>query len=766
MTYPKFLQTVSASVLGMWVAIGFAPAALAEAGAQAQADEGYVEEVLVTARKREESVLEIPESLSVITGENINRQNIKALKDIGFQVPNLNLAMRLDGFPNVSIRGLGAFGNTQGVGFYLDDVQLFSDASSRFGDLARIEVLKGPQGVLYGGSNIGGAVKFVSARPDPEEAFGRVKVLGGQQGMIDAEASVNAPLGDTGWAMRMFGFGSSHDGFLKQRNAVRLNGHRGTNKKNIGETEAYGARVMIGGPLAERLSMLVTARWNEYDGPNNTWNRELRIDDFQYPTTVNSGPTNPRHERRTYAGMVELTWELDNFDIVSVSSFTDTHSRRYTDIDDREEFLLDLDRPEKMNVLTQEIRFTSTTDSPLQWIAGAYYSLYDENMDSDLIVWNSWIDGDDLHGVLGCIVGAATCSGIWAGETVTPEAEALSVRLPFEFRRRDKSHLAGFANVTYDFEEWEVALGIRVDRWKNKSLNFALDPPISGGLEETEVLPRGSISRWLNDDNMMYATVAFGYEPGGLNIVEDIGLLPFSAEKAASYEVGWKGRMMDGRASASIAGFYIDYDKRQVEYHIATPAGPVEGIGNFGDSRQIGFEADLSVQVSDALQLSFAVGAVDAEWTGETLAGGRDGLPPIDFEGEKPPNVPEFSWSANADYRQPINENMDFLFGVQVSKNGSYRGVQAYYTIRNPSYTIVNAQVGVAGENWEFTVNAENLTDKAYYTDVQSFPNFFGLDAGACMLPPTVVGVGEENCVIIGTQGQPRLITASLSYFF
>ena len=216
MTYSRLLRSVPAPVFGALLAASFASLATPEAGAEAQADEGYVEEVLVTARKREESVLEIPESLSVITGDDINRQNIKALKDVGFKVPNLNLAMRLDGFPNVSIRGLGAFGNTQGVGFYLDDVQLFSDASSRFGDLARIEVLKGPQGVLYGGSNIGGAVKFVSARPDPEEAFGRVKVLGGQQGMIDAEASVNAPLGNNGWAMRMFGFGSSHDGFLKQ----------------------------------------------------------------------------------------------------------------------------------------------------------------------------------------------------------------------------------------------------------------------------------------------------------------------------------------------------------------------------------------------------------------------------------------------------------------------------------------------------------------------------------------------------------------------
>ena len=538
----NMLRTVPAVVLSALLFLPISSAVYAQAAAQANTD--VIEEVLVTARKREESVLEIPESLSVISGEDINRQNVKALKDVGFKVPNLNLSMRLDGFPNVSIRGLGAFGNTQGVGFYLDDVQLFSDASSRFGDLARIEVLKGPQGVLYGGSNIGGAVKFVSARPDSEEAFGRVKVLGGEQGMIDVEGSVNAPLGGNGWAMRLFGFGSSHDGFIKNRNAVRHNGHRTSNKKNSGETEAYGGRVMIGGPLAERLSMLFTARWNEYDGPNNTWSRELKVEDWDYPTTINTGPENPRHERRTYAGMVELTWELDGFDIVSVSSFTDTHSNRYSDVDGTPEFLLDLFRPEKMNVLTQDLRFTSTTDSPLQWIAGVYYSLYDENMDSDLIIWDSRVTADGrLDGVLGCIAGDL-CSGLWAGEIVPPEEEAEAFHLPFEYRRRDKSHLAAYGNVTYDFDEWEVALGIRIDQWKNKSLNY--DAGIESSLKETEVLPRGSVTRWLNDDSMIYATIAFGYEPGGLNIGADFGLA--AVRRGEGHQL--RGRLegpMDGR---------------------------------------------------------------------------------------------------------------------------------------------------------------------------------------------------------------------------
>ena len=101
-----------------------------------------LDEVIVTARKREESLLSISESVSAISGDAIDRQNIKGLDKVGLLTPNLNLAMRADGYPNVSMRGIGAFGLTQGVGFYLDDVQLFSDASSRFGDLVRLKYLK------------------------------------------------------------------------------------------------------------------------------------------------------------------------------------------------------------------------------------------------------------------------------------------------------------------------------------------------------------------------------------------------------------------------------------------------------------------------------------------------------------------------------------------------------------------------------------------------------------------------------------------------
>ena len=189
------LSRLSLAILTVSAGIGIdgIPVALAQGAS--------LEEVIVTARKRDENLMDIPESVSAIGAVEVDRRNIKGLNKIGLAVPNLNLSMRTDGYPNVTIRGVGAYGMTQGVGFYLDDVQMFSDASSRFGDIERIEVLKGPQGVLYGGSKIGSAVKCVSKTPSTEEMGSRLKVLAGEQGIWDIEGDINVPLSDK-WALR------------------------------------------------------------------------------------------------------------------------------------------------------------------------------------------------------------------------------------------------------------------------------------------------------------------------------------------------------------------------------------------------------------------------------------------------------------------------------------------------------------------------------------------------------------------------------------
>ena len=715
------------------------------AAAQSEADD-EIEEVLVTARKREESLLEIPESVVAISGDDIDRQGLKSLEDIGFQVPNLNLSVRLDGFPNVSIRGLGAFGNTQGAGFYLDDVQIFSDASSRFGDLDRIEILKGPQGTLYGGSNIGGAVKFVSARPDPEERFGRVKAVAGAQGVVDLEGSLNQPLAND-WAMRLFGFTASNDGYLTNPNSPRINGLRNDNDSDIGASEEAGYRLSAGGPVGEMLSVYASVRWNQYEGPNNTWVREVDTT-LDHPDVVDTS-TNARHERKTRSAMLELTWALDTVDVVSVSSNTRTYSDRYSDLDISQEWLLDLFRPEEMDVVTQEIRIASTGDGAVQWLGGVYYSRYDETMDADLIWWGTEETADgNFTGPLGCALEMPTCSGVWAGEILGLGTETRRILTPFEKRNRKKSHFGAFGNASYGVDQWEISGGVRFDQWSNNTQNY--DTGIAGDDAGTQFLPRVSLSYYLDDDSMVYATVARGYEPGGFNLTNFEGdgeLFGFDPEEATSFEGGWKGRLAQGTVTASVAAFYIDYNSRQIEYQATgTDGGVIEGIINLGDSTQSGVEGAVDLRVNESLTLTAAVGLINAEWDSGVEAAG------VALGGEPPPVVPDFSWNVGLDYQAPAGADMEMIAGVQVSHNGEYEGLQAWNPVTNPAYTIINAQVGLVRANWELMLNVENVADETYYTDVQHFPNYYLLDGG-------------DN-IVIGTLGQPRLITASLSYSF
>ena len=731
--------------------LAFAPSkARAESGEQAAAP--MVEEIIVTARKRQESLLEIPESVVALSGDQISRQSIDNLRDIGQAVPNLNLSMRTDGFPNVTIRGIGGFGNTQGVGFYLDDAQVFGDASSRFGDLERIEVLKGPQGTLYGGSNIGGAVKFVSARPDATESFGRFKGRFGEQGLVDVEGAANVPLGDNGWAMRMFGFFYEDDGFLTNENPPRLNGVPGENKKDIGAVEEYGGRLTLSGPVGERLSAFAALRYNEMDGFSNVWMREL-TDDFQYVRVVNNS-INSTHVRDTLAGTLELELDLDSISVLSLTSYTTTDSTRYTDVDIREEFILDAHRPEEMDVFTQELRFTSTTDGPFSWIAGAYYSMFEERMRSTQIWWDARVDADgNISGPLGCAAGLPTCSGIWAGQIITPEMEMDALPLPFEIRNRDKSHLAAFANINYDWETWELDLGLRVDRWKNSTDNF--DTGISSKQDDVEVLPRASLTKWVSDASMLYFTYARGYEPGGYNLANFEGendLFGFDIEEVSSFELGWKSRFLDDRLTLSAAAFFIEYTDRQVEYQAQTGGQVIEGIINLGDSEQYGFEAEMNLQVSESISLMAGLGVIEAEWKDGALV--DLGASVIDLGGTEVPNTNDLSWLLAAAYDAPLSpaSPLRLVAGLQISQTGKYLGLQAWDTVRHSSYTVANVQVGVRGDRWELLLQVENLTDEEYYTDVQRFPNLHALDGG-------------EN-INIGTMGQPRLVAASLSFNF
>ena len=729
-SHPMHRLSLAVMAFSLGITLDGAPQALAQGAA--------LEEVIVTARKRDENLMDIPESVSAIGALEVERRNIKGLNKIGLAVPNLNLSMRTDGYPNVTIRGLGAYGMTQGVGFYLDDVQLFSDASSRFGDIERIEVLKGPQGVLYGGSNIGGAVKYVSKAPSTEAFGGRLKVMAGEQGIWDIEGDINIPLSDK-WALRAFAFTREDDGFMTNPGSLSpVFGVDSNQPEDVGAYEQSGGRLVLHGDITDRVSITASARYNEYDGPVNNWAREMGTpDNMQYPFTLDTN-LNPTHERETFGARFEINAEFNNFNFKSITSYTDTESDRHTDVDLTQLWFFNTFRPETMEVFTQEFRFSSNSDGPLQWVGGLYLMDFEETM-------NSYLD-------FGWII-------------LEADDPSIHVQVPFETRREEKGNLAAFGNVTYEVGAWEWGLGLRIDRWESDE--EAVDIGHSASKDDVEVLPKISLTRHFNNDSMAYLTVSKGFEPGGWVGIAggappvygpngEKTLAGFEPEEAIQYELGWKGSLADGRVQATAALFFIDYDDRQFEFIVPNPSGDgtlIDGIENIGDSEQTGIELGLTWQASDYLQIAAAYGYVDAEWDSNTIL--PDGS--ANLGGQTPPQIIEHSTTVTANFQMPAFGDFDLIANLQLSHNGTMEGGKpSGGTVENPEFTVVDIQVGLTSNNWEFMLNLDNAFDERYYTDVEPFPNFgFG----------GLIGT-EPAEIIIGTHGHPRLFTASATYRF
>lgn len=733
--------------------------------------------ILVTARKRAESTQEIPESISVITAETLEQNEINTIDDVGLRVTNLNMSTRADGNPNVTIRGIGSFGNTLGVGFFIDGVQIFTDASAEFGEIERLEVLKGPQGTLYGGSNIGGAIKFVTKRPELDvfEGYGKVRV--GQQDMLNLSGSVNVPLGKIG-AVRIFGYRNQDDGFVYDRDPLRLNGRSNLEdgplwplplegpgtafvpdsgnsaeiwRKHPNERKEWGLRGSALFELTPDLEVYLTARYNELDGGNNNW----RADD---PGNLTYSPERDltfagRLRRETFGASGEVNWDLGGVEATYLTSYTDATRKDTTDLDVSSEVGFDLVRPEWTKVYTHEMRLTSDNDSNFEWIIGAYHS-----------VWkNDWSSYANFYGTTDVLSGIITPSdtlnildGVVGDPVFAPTfAEETTVRVPFPFenRYREKKHWAGFGTATLTLGAIELGVGLRVDDWSSDTLDrnadlYATGVPYlkQGG---TEVLPKASISYFLPSGTHLYANYAKGFEPGGYNLYDSAGtpvLNPYFKETIDNYEIGFKTVALGGRLSFNAAAYYIDYTDRQFELQqqIAI-GGVVENILNAGSSTQYGVEADANFRANDWLTLNAGFGRVWAEFGEGSLVNDVNSQP-SDVSGKTPPWISDYSFSLSGNIDVPISRDWNLVGSAELLGKGPYWFNQEN-TAQHPGYELVNLSIGVESGNYTLRLNVENLFDKGYYTDGSIWPG----DA----VP------GAPRDVVIGTLGQPQLFTVS-----
>jgi outer membrane receptor protein involved in Fe transport len=719
---------VSVSLLGLLLPMAAAAQGAAEPSAADGADAG---EIIVTARKRGEALSKVPETIQAVSSETLTRAGITDINALGRLTPNTVLSRRQDNETNIVIRGVGSFGNTQGIGFYIDDVQNFTDQSPNMQDVERVEILKGPQGTLYGGSNVGGAVKFVMKKP--HDAFGvEGQIEAGGFDTLNLHGAVNAAISENGeLAARISAYHSRSDGYI-------TNSFLGEKADKSKET---GVRLALGWKPSPDFELQIAYRHSELDNGGNVYVPADNVEDYNRETRLSDSVSN---ERTIDGVIVQADYTPGTVRFTSITSFT----RR------KNNFLWDLDYSpaagvtatngarNKGKIYTQELRVASDGGGPFDWIVGGYVSRLDNRVltnNANLYLGVDHPSYGDLAPVFG----------------VTPPDPVPLI----DFNNADvtETQYAAFANVNYDFGSLRVGGGVRLNRYEYTGRRLNEGQTIFNN--DTKILPKLSLAYDIADDVMFYANLARGMEPGRANVIGDFND-PFRPETAWNYEAGIKGRAFDRLLSFEIAAFYIDYKDRQQEVQILDPTqGVIELTSNIGDTRSYGIEGSISLMPVDGLTLSLGGGWLDSKWKNGSIAV-PDPASPGDFialplQGLDVPNSPEFSANGSIDYRIAIGGDLEAGLRADWTHGGNF-----YWDLRNrgrqDAYDVVNLGLsfGAADQRWRLGVRVENLLKAKYYNEF-NYAIFGDPDAA-----------GDCDGCSLGAPGAPRRAMASASFKF
>lgn len=736
----------------------YAPVAAAQDPAdEDEAETQLMEEVIVTAQKRSETLADIPMSVTVLSGDMLERQQVYNFQDLVALVPGFSITGDTPGVTRITLRGINTGGVASTVGVYVGDVPFGSSSGLANGailsgdfdtfDLARVEVLRGPQGTLYGASSLGGVLKYVPNAPSTE-AFeakfqGSVEdVEGGDLGYA-LTGVVNVPVSDS-FAFRVSGFYRDNDGFIDSigNNPIPslldptifvVPGTRVAERINSSET--YGGRVSALFTPTEDVSIELVAMVQniESEEENSVDSDPVTLEPL-YTTLAQSSyhPEWTDIEYEVYSANVN--WDLGPVSLQSVTSYGTFLQDFQTDLDPIFAALFTfvlgdpITRPlgslllqnTSTDKFSQEFRLLSDENETLEWLIGVYYTKED-----------SAIDPQEIFAVE---AGTETIADL----PTLARASLIS----------DYEELAVFANATWHVApRWELSFGGRYSD-NDQVASQVLDGILVGGL--TAFDDAGSSESpftWsfsprfeIDDDTSTYARVATGFRPGGPNVLPP-GLPPdtpasYDSDTLTSYELGLKKSWSEGRFWLDFAAYFLDWEDIQL-FAVINQVG-VNANGGTAESK--GFEFTTAVQATDALTLSLNGAYTDAYLTQDTdpIVGGIDGDPL--------PYVPEWSFALNGDYEWPVLRASTAYVGGTVAYTGdrtaAFNSRAADGSIREAdSYTTVDLRGGIDTGRWYFEVYGKNLTDEEGVTSIGGASNLPNGAITLGLIRPRTIGL-------------------------
>jgi iron complex outermembrane receptor protein len=697
------------------------------AESQVDAAKATVETVTVTAQRRTEAAADVPMSVTALSTTDLARDNATRFEDYVDQVPGMQLIESSPVTNQLVLRGvtIGANSINSSVAVYLDETPYTSEG--RFAnagiapnldtfDIQRVEVLRGPQGTLYGSLALAGIMKYVTNEPDPSEftASGQIgwnSVFSGSNG-YDLHGVVNVPLSDY-LALRVVGYDSFYPGYIDDPSRAL---------KSINGTHVMGGRTSLlyqpTGNFSIRLNILYQ---DIYSSNPNSFD-------------VNPGTLTPVYGQFTQERLIpqpsQTKNELYNLTAkrdVGFASLLSSTSYSYTPLNqtvDTTAVFSALTAPfgtalvgkAPVTNFTQEIRASSPSgDTPLQWLVGGYYNreftkhyeqIFYIDPATDSLLFNSPVNLATYH--------------------IEPTYR----------------EYAAFGNLDYFIvPSFDIGAGGRYSS-NNQSYRQISTGTLSGTTNDL-TLSSGSVFTYSADagwhwtkETMAYGRIATGYAPGGPNDVLPGSTLPekYDASKTVNYEIGIKSRLFDDELSAEIAVFRINWDSIQIE----SVVGSLSGITNGGRAQSEGTEWDFGYVPVAGLTLKFNGAYTDA-YLAQALP-----LPSIGAAGARLPYVPLWSTNVSANYEHPLVDD----YAANVGINWHYSGGR-YADFPNlgprqnlPSYDMIDVRAGIETEGWTLSLFVKNAANELVISSISPNTLLGGLGVQtASVFTPRTIGV-------------------------
>lgn len=646
-----------------------------------------IEEVLVTAEKRASTVQDTSIAITAYSNEELNLRGIEELEDLQFSAPNLVISHNSQSPVTYAyIRAIGSdqlvAGFDPGVAYHVDGIYVGQPSAmpGDLWDLERVEVLRGPQGTLYGRNTTGGSINIITREPT-EDLEVLADVTFGNYDRQRLRGVLGGGIAD-GVSGRLSFITDKDNGYQKN-----LAGEDGD------QTDYSSVRGKLKFELGDNADLLLTAQRFENDGRQSQKRREPFepvelapgfVVDVYAGATPN--PENPRKVAKDFREKLELendflsaklTWDFGAAQLISTTGYIENEWFQSADIDMSDNPVQFQEWEMETEQFTQELQLISTGDGPLEWILGAFY--FDEDLSTDYFFEDSSIAGFTFLN----------------GGDLETESIAVYGQIGYDFRKTDGGPFRIVGGLRWTKDEKSIDEFQMIPQ-------FGVDLSDSSEEDWDEVSGKLGVDWFLSEDTMAYASYSHGYKGGGFSIGQ---FDTFDPETVDSFEVGLKSQFLDQRAQVNVSAFYNDYQDLQVNFLVFT----LFTTDNAAEATIQGIEVESTFIPADNLTLNANVTWLDAEFDEYQFS------PTVDLAGDTLNRAPEFTFALTAQYDWMLADS-----GSITARADYYWQDEVYYRVQNidrhreDSFSTLDLRLvwTSSDEQWVVDVFMKNVTDE------------------------------------------------------